>query len=89
MEQEEKTMTLELLRYPDDFFEVNRNPKPYALGGVEKITCNTEYGVGHFAITIFDTRVFVTKLFQYVKNAETGEYYVKDGVWVAEPEVLE
>lgn len=80
-------MTLELLRYPDEFFESTRNPKPYALGGVEKITCNTEYGVGHFAITIFDTRVFVTELFQYVKNAETGEYYVKDGVWVAVPEV--
>lgn len=80
-------MTLELLRYPDEFFESTRNPKPYALGGVEKITCNTEYGVGHFAITIFDTRVFVTELFQYVKNAETGEYYVKDGVWVAVSEV--
>ncbi|MGN0585142.1 MAG: hypothetical protein ACI4JD_06785 [Ruminococcus sp.] len=73
-------MTLELLRYKDDFF--TRNPKPYKLGGVEKITCNTEYGIGHFAITIFDTRVFVMELFQYVKNAETGEYYVKNGVWV-------
>ena len=87
MEHNAKTMTLELLRYPDEFFESTRNPKPYTLGGVEKITCNTEYGVGHFAITIFDTRVFVTKLFQYVKNAETGEYYVKYGVWVAVPEV--
>lgn len=87
MEHNAKTMTLELLRYPDEFFESTRNPKPYTLGGVEKITCNTEYGVGHFAITIFDTSVFVTKLFQYVKNAETGEYYVKDGVWVAVPEV--
>lgn len=87
MEHNAKTMTLELLRYPDEFFESTRNPKHYTLGGVEKITCNTEYGVGHFAITIFDTRVFVTELFQYVKNAETGEYYVKDGVWVAVPEV--
>lgn len=87
MEHNAKTMTLELLRYPDEFFESTRNPKPYTLGGVEKITCNTEYCVGHFAITIFDTRVFVTELFQYVKNAETGEYYVKDGVWVAVPEV--
>ena len=86
MEHNAKTMTLELLRYPDEFFESTRNPEPYTLGGVEKITCNTEYGVGHFAITIFDTRVFVTELFQYVKNAETGEYYVKDGVWVAVPE---
>lgn len=40
-------MTLELLRHRDDFFEANRNPKPYTLGGVEKITCNTEYGNVH------------------------------------------
>lgn len=83
---EQKTKTLELLRYPDDFFEVNRNPKPYTLGGVKKITYDTEYGAGHFAITIYDTRVFATEFFQYVKNAETGEYYVKDGAWVAELE---
>ena len=82
-------MTLELLRYEDDFFEVNRNPKPYTLGGVEKITCNTEYGIGHFAITIFDTRIFAMELFQYVKNAETGEYYVKNGVWVCQKDVID
>lgn len=82
-------MILELLRYKDDFFKANRNPKPYKLGGVEKITCNTEYGIGHFAITIFDTRIFVTELFQYVKNAETGEYYVKNGAWVRQKDVID
>lgn len=29
-------MILELLRYKDDFFKANRNPKPYKLGGVER-----------------------------------------------------
>ena len=72
-------MTLELLMKQDDRFG---EKAPYRLGGVKEITEQTEYGEGHFAITIFDRRVFFTEVFEYVKNDDTGEYFVKDGKWV-------
>lgn len=57
---------------------------PYSLRGVQKITDKTEYGDGHFAITIFDRRIFVTSCFEYVKDVEKEKYYVKMGKWVGE-----
>ena len=54
----------------------------YSLGGVVKITNDTEYGEGHFAIVIFDRQIFFTDAFEFVRCGETGEYFVKDGVWV-------
>ena len=54
----------------------------YSLGGVVMITNDTEYGDGHFAIVIFDRRVFYTDAFEFVRCRETGEYFVKDGMWV-------
>jgi hypothetical protein len=56
----------------------------YRIGGVKGITNKTKYGCGHFAITIFDTSVFITELFEYVKDADSGKYYVKDGKWVGD-----
>lgn len=66
-------MTLELKRW---------NEEPYALGGVTKITDKTEYGEGHFAITIFDRRVFFLNCFEFVRCRETGTVYVNRGEWV-------
>ena len=68
-------MTLELKQYKSDFF--NNSTQPYSLGGVKEITEKTEYGTGHFAITIFDRRVFITACYEYVKDAESGKYFVK------------
>ncbi len=73
-------MTLELLQYPN---WVHLKQTPYRLGGVEKITCDTELGYGHFSTKIFDTRTFCTDMFEYVRNVDTGKFYVKDGKWVA------
>lgn len=73
-------VTLELLRKKDHWFV--GIPVPYRLGGVQEITGKTKYGENHFSITIFDTRVFFTDAFTYIKNADTGEYFVKDGKWV-------
>lgn len=74
-------MTLELKQYKNEFF--NNSTEPYLLGGVEYITNETIYGDGHFSITIFDTRVFATDFFEYVKDADSGKMYVKSGKWVA------
>ncbi len=73
-------MTLELKQYYNDFF--NNSTNPYLLGGVKEITSNTEYGDGHFAITIYDRRVFFTDAFEYVKDKDSGKYFVKNGEWV-------
>lgn len=73
-------MTLELKQYYSDFF--NNSTKPYLLDGVKEITSNTEYGDGHFAITIFDRQVFLTDAFEYVKDLDSGKYFVKDGKWI-------
>lgn len=73
-------MTLELKQYYNEFF--NNSTKPYSLGGVKEITSNTEYGDGHFAITIFDRKVFLTDAFEYVKDLDSGKYFVKDGKWI-------
>lgn len=78
-------MTLELKQYRSDFF--NNSTQPYSLGGVKEITEKTEYGVGHFAITIFDRRVFISSCFEYVKDAESGKYFIKNGKWVADDEI--
>ena len=59
-----------------------RNKAEYSLEGVVTITNDTEYGDGHFAIVIFDRRVFYTDDFEFVRCRETGEYFVKDGMWV-------
>ncbi len=77
--KEIKTMTLELKQYKSDFF--NNSTKPYRLGGVESITNDTAYGEGYFAITIFDTKVFVASVFEYVKDVGSGKMFVKNGKW--------
>ena len=77
-------MTLELKQYKSDFF--NNSTQPYLLGGVKEITDKTEYGIGHFAIhfAIINRRVFITDCYEYVKDAESGKYYVKNGKWVSD-----
>ena len=75
-------MTIELKQYKSDFF--NNSTKPYHLWGVKSITNNTVYGEGHFAITIFDTKVFITGRFEYVKDADSGKVFVENGKWVAD-----
>lgn len=70
----DKPITLELKRSKDNI--------EYSLGGVVKITNDTEYGEGHFAIVIFDRRVFFTDAFEFVRCKETDEYFVKDRKWV-------
>jgi hypothetical protein len=77
-------MTLELKMNKNDFF--NNSTEPYQLGGVKEITDKTGYGKGHFAITIFDRRVFITECYEYVKDADSGKYFVKNGKWVADDE---
>lgn len=72
-------MTLELKPYS---YWAIANPKPYRLFGVQRITKRTEYGIGHFSITIFDTRMFCTDMFEYVRDVDTDEYFVKDGKWI-------
>lgn len=73
-------MTLELKRYKDDFLTIQQNQ--YRLGGVEDVTDKTGYGEGHFAISIFDRRIFLVKDFEYVRCVETGKYYINNGKWV-------
>ena len=75
-------MTLELKQYKSDFF--NNSTKPYRLGGVKLITSDTIYGKGHFAITIFDTKVFLIDCFEYVKDADSGKFFVENGKWCAD-----
>ena len=70
-------MTLEMLRYQEDWMSPQ---KPYNLYSVEDIV---PYKVGYFTITIFDRRLFRLQDFRYVKDKETGKYYVKNGMWVA------
>ncbi len=73
-------MTLEVKQYPNG---INRGyQEPYLLGGVKEITNQTEYGEGHHAVTILDRRVFATEYFEFVRDKDTGKYYVKDGQWV-------
>lgn len=74
-------MTLVLKQKKHEVF--NNSTEPYRLGGVKNITNETEYGEGHFAITIFDTLVFATDFFEYVKDADSGNVYVESGKWVA------
>lgn len=74
-------MTLEMKQYKHHVF--NNSTEPYRLGGVKAITNETIYGGGHFSITIFDTRVFATEFFEYVKDADSGKLYVENGRWVA------
>lgn len=75
-------MNLELKRDKD----YSKSSELYRLGGVKEITDKTKYGRGHFAITIFDTRIFITEFFDYVKDVDSGKYYVKDGKWVGDME---
>jgi len=75
-------MVLELKQYKNDFF--NNSTEPYLISGVKEITGDTEYGAGHFAITIFDREVFYMPAFEYVKDADSGKYYVKDGKWAGD-----
>ena len=70
-------MTLELKQYKNNFFY--NSDDPYKLDGVVSVNINTEYGEDTFAVTIFDTRIFIASVFEYVKDADTGEYFVKDG----------
>ncbi len=77
-------MTLEIKQYRSYFF--HNSTEPYRLSGVIDITDKTEYGEGHFAITISDRRVFYPEYFEYVKDADSGKYYIKDGIWVADNE---
>lgn len=77
-------MTLVLKPYYHPFFTTSI--EPYKLGGVKDITSKTKYGGEYFAITIFDTRVFRTCEFEYVKDAGSGKVYIENGKWVAEDE---
>ena len=72
-------MTLELKRYKDSFFD--NSTEPYALGGVEEIGLMPKHEE-YVYITIFDTRIFVPESFEYIKDRDTGTYYVRDGKWV-------
>lgn len=76
-------MNLELKNIPSKISVSTGNAEPYRLGGVMEITDNTEYGDGYFAITIFDRRVLLMDYFEYVKDADTGYEYVRNGEWVA------
>lgn len=69
----QEPITLELKQYKKN---------EYSLGGVVNITNDTEYGDGHFAIVVYDRKVFITDDFEFVRCRETGEYFVKDGKWV-------
>ena len=73
-------MTLELKRCKSDFFNIST--KPYRLGGVQSITNDTVYGEGYFCIATFDTRVFFTDLFEYVKDADSEKFFIKNGKWI-------
>ena len=75
-------MTLELKQYKSDFF--NNSTKPYRLGGVKSITIETVYGKGQCAITIFDTKVFRIDCVEYVKDADSGKFFVENGKWCAD-----
>lgn len=79
-------MTLEIKQYPN--WVIGKEPMPYLLGGVKEITSDTEYGEWHHAITIFDRRVFATECFEFVRDRDTGEYYVKDGKWVCDKQTI-
>lgn len=70
-------MTLELKQYKSDFFP--NSTEPYHLGGVESVRIGTEYGEDTLGVTVFDRRVFAANVFEYIKDADTGEYFVKDG----------
>lgn len=72
-------MTLELKRYKDTFFD--NSTEPYSLGGVKDVCLMPDHEE-YFCITIFDTRMFVPESFEYVKDRDTGIYYVRDGKWV-------
>ena len=72
-------MTLELKQYKDRFF--NNSTNPYLLGGVKEIGLMQKHEE-YFFITIFDTRIYVTEKFEYVKDRDTDTYYVRDGKWV-------
>lgn len=74
-------MILELKRYKDSFFD--NSTEPYAFGGVEEIGLMPKHE-DYFYITIFDTRIFSTDSFEYVKDRDTEAYFVRDGKWVAE-----
>lgn len=75
-------MTLELKQYKKVFF--HNSTKPYRLGGVKSITNETEYGEGYLSITIFDTRVFVSNFFEYIKDVDSGKMYVENGKGAAQ-----
>lgn len=77
-------MTLELKQYKNDVIDNSCYTKPYHLWGVEHITDKTEYGTGCFSITIFDTRILAIDFFEYVKDADSGKMFIKNGKWVAE-----
>ena len=68
-------MTLELKQYKS---------KPYCLNGIKTIANDTAYGAGVFAVTISDTRAFITAAFEYVKDADSKKYFVKNGKWVGD-----
>lgn len=74
-------MTLELKQYKNSFFD--NSTEPYALGGVKDIGLMPKHEE-YFFITIFDTRILVPEAFEYVKDRDTGTYYVRDGKWVSD-----
>lgn len=72
-------MTLELKKY---------GFRSYLLRGVESIIINMDYDAGHFAIVKPDTRenidaiLLVIDDFEYIKDIDSGKYFVKNGKWV-------
>lgn len=74
-------MTLELKQYEDKYFD--NSTEPYALGGVRDIGLMPKHEE-YFYIEIFDTRIFNPEMFEYVKDRDTGKYFVRDGEWVTD-----
>lgn len=79
-------MTLEIKKYCNP--ELYNSDTPYDL---QRVLCifyaqGSHYkydpGSGCVSITTTCAELFPVREFEYVKNKDTGEYYVKDGKWV-------
>lgn len=71
-------MTLELKMFPDEYGL--SSVAPYALSKVRKISSSSKARL--VDITIDDTRSFLISRFDYIKDIDTGEYFVRNGEWI-------
>ena len=75
-------ITLELKRYEKELFK--SYTKPFCIYDVIDISDNTDLGDEYFSITTSEKQQRLNlRTFEYVKDSNTGELYVKDGKWVA------